>query len=265
MKEASLIINEIKDQSYAVLPFDYPHFKMKAVTDSFLNFLKLPQDIKDNLHDQIDLTRPGSDIGYVGRDKKSGDLDNKEFFHFNDYFDLRFLNNPLTKLPEVEELLDTLRPLYSYTKDHIKNTLKTLDTGYPNLSARFIDPNIPPFYYLRVLAYKNQGEGHIIATDHYDRGVLTYAMYESTPGLKIGENNLDLKEAKYLPNSILLFRALEEIPEIGDDLRPAWHGASQKQVTPLNEQYSRTAIVCFIDPITPLTVTSKQTHTPIYY
>jgi isopenicillin N synthase-like dioxygenase len=260
MPDLDKILTELTQQGYAPLPFSLTKEYLNQAAESFMDFLELPEKTKFSAL-AIKEDR-GSTIGYMLRhSQKDTRADNKEYVHYNEYFERFFKNLLDTGNPRIDNFVNYSRKIYKEAKRTIQTILDTFEPLVPGISERFISHEKLPRFYLRFIKYDCAGTNGLIAKGHYDRGALTLALSESSPGLRIGKPE-NLKEIVHEDSQAILFPG-RAITEITDRIKPAWHDAVQKNAPP-RPGVSRWAIVFFADLINQPDYTWEQAHTMEY-
>jgi hypothetical protein len=264
----SRISQKIKSQNYALVDSPLPKVDLVEAAESFIEFLGMEEEKKKKFsleEDEENEKKDGSsEIGYIRRFKgKGGKFDNKEFFHYNDYARVRFAG--LASIDKrAEEFLFKAYRVFGATKNRVKGVLSELEEEYPGISGRFFKDGVHPNLFLRFLAYDYEDSPSVkrdLGVGHYDKGALTLALAESGPGLYMGATKFDTKPVPYHPEKSMLFRGLQEVPELSDDLQPAWHGVRQKIGKEYSPGIARWSMVCFIDLLGENLITTLQAHT----
>lgn len=257
------ILEEVKEKNYAVLPFSISKAELDKAAEDFMQFLTLPQEVKDKFHFKLDERNRGSNIGYVNKKQESGDNDNKEYFHYNLYAEDLLEKIPESEnITEVKKFFDSARYIYSEAVETMSKVLKELDKKYPGLHDEFLEKKPHPLFYLRFLKYEPAGKGRFLAKAHYDRGAFTLALAESAPGLRVGRNDKNLKEVKRVTNTALFMPGLSSDAYVSDSMTPAWHDVVQTGEDILNNTTARWAIVFFADSIIDNDISFEDAHTP---
>ena len=267
MKPLETIVQEIKRDGFTSIPFMYKRNDFERAANRFLDFLELPLLTKSTFFAQTHPKDRGSTVGYVLRTGKtisdtSTDeiikLDNKEYVHYNEYFEKYF--GHLVNQPRVKEFIDEARTIYTLAKGTLYELLKEYEKEFPNIKEQFFAKRKPPRFYLRFLKYDNVGEDGTIAKPHYDRGALTLALAESSPGLRIGPKDKQV-EVKHQDGQALHFpgMGIEEATRKGY-LPPAWHDVVQKNKEPIRPGVARWSIVFFADLINQPEYTYDEAH-----
>jgi len=257
------IVKEVREKHFAAIPFALDRKAMESSAELFLKFLELPEKVEFQGESHPD--DRGSHIGYVNRKKNVGDLDNKEYFHYNEYFEQNFN----WQIPVLQEFVESAREVYQAATSTLNVILDELSSDFPEIHNEFIRPGQLPRFYLRYLKYEPEKEQGIIAEGHYDRGAITLALAESAPGLRIGEKDhpveVEHEEGYALFMAGTTFKDVthqQRLPN-GDEqlfLEPAWHDVIQKESELYLPGIARWSIVFFADPIDMRYVSHDEAH-----
>ena len=117
----------------------------------------------------------GTRFGYKDEDRKRGQGDNKEYFHFG-----RFLRENLASViaaspQEARDFIEAADEVLNGVDTSMRPVYQAFETRIPGFEGLFRDT---PYTFLRFLAYKrpfNEADG--LAIPHFDRGALTEAIY----------------------------------------------------------------------------------------
>lgn len=255
------IKKELREKNFTEVPFSLSKEELNKAATAFLEFLKLPEELKEKLHSRIREDDRGAQIGYRKKEQEYGDLDNKEYFHYNEYIEEEF--KEFLENKEVNKFLKYAKIIYNESKETIRKIIKELDHEYPGIYRNFFPENKKPYFYLRFLKYNSTNKDIFLAKGHYDRGCCTLAIAESSPGLRIGKNDKEIYEVTHRENRVIFFPG-KKLHEITSKVfRPAWHDVVQKG-TNYNKEVARWAIVFFADAKEMRITEYEEAHTPIY-
>lgn len=257
------IKKQLQEENFISVPFDMSRQDIEKAIAAFFDFLSLPDEIKNKLYFKIDPDNRGTEVGYRRREQRLGDLDNRQYFHYNEYADEPFLmyaeQNPVTK-----KFLLEARNVYDHAKETLGDILKSFDSEFPGTHDKFFPSDVFPRFFLRFLAYDPAEKGEFLAKGHYDRGGCTLAIAESAPGLRIGKNDASLHELEHREGQALFFADLDFPSFTSEEFQPAWHDVIQKTENRLNDSVARWAIVFFADPIGMRNISFEEAHTQQY-
>ena len=194
MKTLDVIKRDILDKNFSEVEFPLLNFELVEAADSFLNFLaKTSNYIKNKINSAIDpnernIAEPTTEIGYMRKKKKAfndTNNDDKEVFHYHPYVEeVAKERDCLTT--EVSQFFEHARPVYDAAVHTTKKIIEVLETKYPEIRFHFFPQNMPERFHLRFLKYDPKKSGENLGRAHYDRGTITLAIAESSPGLRIG-------------------------------------------------------------------------------
>lgn len=256
------MINKLKKEGYLEInsSFNKDYFDMAA--KSFIAFTK--QENINSIKFKIGFNDDyGNDkgivLGYTKKFLKSGDLDEKEFFHYNPKIEELFNFKSQT----TESFLAYCRNIYSESTKLCKKILLELTNDFPNIYDDVFDKNGNSFNVLRFLKYKAPISEKFNAKGHYDKGLCTLALAESSPGLRIGLNSDNLIDISTRENKSIFFPSLLIREFTNNQLKPIWHDVIQNKEYNTTE-YNRWAIVYFVTPKKiPRKISFEDAHTPL--
>lgn len=263
MFDLQKITDQIRQLSYAAIPFAVTRPEFQKIIDVFMEFLTLPLEIKEPMYFQLDPGNRGSEVGYKKYLRDLGHTDNREYFHYNEHAEIRFVQ-PRAHHPELDRLLTTVKPLYEKAKAAMEQVLLAFETHFPGIRDQFLPKNQIPDFYLRLLKYDRLNPGDFLAKGHYDRGGCTLALAESAPGLRMGPNDKQVKEVAHAEGQALFMPGIKFHSVTSDDYPPTWHDVVQKSENMYNENVARWAIVLFAGTFAMRNVTYAEAHTPQY-
>jgi isopenicillin N synthase-like dioxygenase len=256
------IRHQILSQHYAALRFPLSAEQLTQAANAFINFLKLPQATKNSFDSfVVHTSNPGSRVGYTLRRQEQGALDEKEYFHYNEYAGPHFATQ-LSKTPQAQDFFDQAQHVYDAAKRTLSDVMHAFDTEFPGIYDTFFPSDRKPDFFLRFLKYNVMGPGNFLAKGHYDRGGCTLALAESAPGLRMGTNSSDLKDVVHQPGSALFFPAIKFQEVTSQEFVPTWHEVVQKGDDVFSREVARWAIVFFADPRGMEDIPFDLTHTP---
>lgn len=251
-----------QDKYFADIPFTLSREHYQTAIDDLFRFLELPTDTKKRFSSRLNPDDRGSEIGYQFRSQNEGQLDQKEYFHFNRYAADAFAEHRQS-CAELDALMRSAELIYLEAEATMRQLVAALEPIKPGITSDFFPQGKHPKCFLRLLKYDYHREDDFLAKGHYDRGFLTLAIAESAPGLRIGKNPDSLRIVERQPDTVLFMPALRA-SEFHPDIEPAWHDVIQRQEDALNEKVARWAIVFFSDPYWDMGITFEEAHTPKY-
>ena len=256
---------KIKEKNFVELPFPISHSEFSKAADCFFEFLSLSYEAKQKFLLYIDPTDQESMVGYMKRQHKNGDYDEKEYFHYNRYAEVEFAKLAEETGPKASEFFKCARYIYGSAEFIIGRVIKAFDAEFPGMYEKFFPLNAFPHFYLRFLKYNVMGEGNFLAGAHYDQGACTLALAESAPGLRIGRNEATLKDVEHKDGTVIFMPGLQFHLFTSEEFTPAWHDVVQKSEHTLNKEVARWAIVFFADPVRDKRQTKwEDRHRPTY-
>ena len=102
---------KIKAKHHAAVSFPLSHQDLRKAIQVFIDFLALPQEIKDPIYFKVEPSNRGSEVGYKLYKRDLGNTDNREYFHYHALAEERFAE-PISRIPELSRLMDAMRPVY---------------------------------------------------------------------------------------------------------------------------------------------------------
>ena len=253
---------QIKENSCVRIPFPVLRPDFNKAIDHFVHFLSLPMEKKREIFFKARQDERGAEVGYVRYLRDYGHTDNREYFHYHHLAEERF-SNLRTDIPELDELLKSMKFIYGETVKSLEEILVTLDKHFPGIHRNFFtEENGRGDFYLRFLKYDYAKPGEFLAKGHYDRGGCTLALAESAPGLRMGIDDEHMKEVEHLEGEALFMPALKFSTLTSNDFPPTWHDVVQKGDDTYNGEIARWAIVFFANPVNVPEITYEEAHTP---
>ena len=256
------LISQIQTKAHAVVPFPVSKTEFQDAMDRYVAFLALPQVEKDLVYFNIDLNDGrGCDVGYRRYRREEGKIDNREFFHYHPDAEIRFAQER-GRFPELDALLVAMKQIHEAATRSMEEVIRALDERFLGLHERFFPNGKVPNFALRFLKYDMAVPGEFLAKGHYDRGGCTLALAESAPGLRMGIDDLHLREVVHDEGRALFMPALN-FPEFTNGAIPAtWHDVVQKGEDAYRDDIARWAIVFFADTYIKPKTTFEDRHTP---
>ncbi len=257
------LLSQIRENAYAVVPFPVSKAEFQSAMDCYVAFLALPQDVKDGIYFNIDLgDERGADVGYQIRRREAGQIDNREFFHYHPDAEERFREARQTR-PELDRLLIAMKHINDHATAAMEEVIRALDTEFPGLHERmFVTGGRAPNFALRFLKYDVANPGEFLAKGHYDRGAYTLALAESAPGLRMGIDDLHLRDVVHDEGQALFMPGLNSPEFTGGAIPATWHDVVQKSDDTYSTDIARWAIVFFADTYIKPKTTFEDRHTP---
>ena len=268
MKHVSTLTEHLREsvaeKNFATLPFPLSYKELCVAMEHFFEFLALPLESKQKFRLYIDPDDPESMVGYMERKQKKGDLDEKEYFHYNRYAEAGFADHVKTVGEKATRFLNSAARVYEGAEAEAKKIIFDLEKEYPGIRERFLPPGVHPHFYLRFLKYSVQGKGNFLAGGHYDQGAFTLALAESAPGLRIGLNQSKLQAVEHHDGHAVFMPGLQLHVFTSDEFIPAWHDVVQRGEDVLSDDAARWSMVFFVDPVRKVQTTWEERHKPKY-
>lgn len=256
------IKQELLQKNFISIPNLVHEKEINLAVNKFMEFLKLPQKIKKSFLYRLLSEDRGSEVGYNFRERKLGNADDREYFHYHQNAEQGFAQ-ARKQQPELDALLTAMRPIYTKGIAMGKQIITTFEEEFPGITHAFFRKEEEPKCYLRLVAYNQHEPGDFLAIGHYDRGSCTIALAESKPGLRIGPSPQKEILVAHQPQQALFFPGIRFPEATNPSFIPAWHDVIQKATDAYSSTYARWALVLFIDTHEMTYVTYEQAHTPI--
>lgn len=261
------IISDIKKQNYVEVPLLISKEALENAAKNFLEFLTLPQKLKDRFTVVADKSDRGSDSGYACRKKDKGNSDNKEFFNYRKISGilLKDVIKDYSDNPRVSNFFSSTQEIFDGAVDTLKQIISLIDIKHNGIYDKIFLQNPNRLLCLRFVKYDPAGKGKFLAKAHYDRGSCSLALAESAPGLRIGINDANLTEVVRHGNTAIFMPAFTFAKDVGsDEFTPAWHDVVQKSENIHSKDVARWAIILFADVKTE-GISYSDTHKPKSY
>lgn len=238
-------LEQLNTNHFAAVPHGIPHTDLIEGVEAFLKFLDVvPTEEKRRIHFKSQFER-GTAEGY--NDKRDiGGKDPKEFFHWSP----RLL--PYSEYHTLYESSKEAREFFQIA-EHIYTHVDALATNlflteFPQLVRHTIVDGKLAYGVLRFLCYAPHAEGVFSAQPHYDKGMGTLAITESTPGLRIGCcDKHPLTKVVHEKGTALFMPADLMFEDSGRTVIPAWHDVVvDTETKPVSARCERWAVVFFI-------------------
>lgn len=247
---------------YEPIALELSESDINTAMQLYLNFLKLPDTMKQSItHFDETMPRTGTS-GYVYKDNK----DIKHVFHMTQLLDKKFAERHKLNR-ETSDFLEAAREIYYSVNHSVKNKYWELEEEIPMLVGLHFPTSGKLRHHLRFLAYQDSQDG-TLAHGHYDKGSGTVAIAESHGGLRIGHGPNDLQSIERDNYNPLFFpgfgwHQLAEMLDVVPIRKAAWHDVVDNGER-VDDKVMRWALVMFVDPANMyLESSQEQTHTPI--
>ena len=246
--DTSIFHDTLKQNHYAKIPFSVSQKELGGAASAFLDFLRLPQEVKRTLHVPATVYRASAD-GYTDKIDVEN-KDRKEFFHYKPWLlDLPEFRKVYKNHPEAAAFFTTAQKLYDVAE---KTAYELFMREFPEYVEHIfgIEKKYDSDSILRFLSYVPKLSNDFCAQAHFDKGVGTLALAESAPGLRIGDGNTHpLETVQQRDNIVLFMPAMLLYDYTQGKIAPAWHDVvhdpEEHNITPF---CARWAIVFFINP-----------------
>lgn len=250
-------MDEISRRHVAEIPFPLSFNELSAAAESFLQFLLLPQEVKNSFTPPNAPERSYSIPGYRLRRKGVENArDNKEFFHYHPGYESHVSSLPEANNPRAQQFLTHARIVNVAATATLRSIVEMLDVEFPGVFAEYFPDTTEPVTntILRFLKYDKAGEGSFLAAAHYDVGGATLALAESAPGLRVGVSPETLYPVIHRSGAALFMPALDLQTMTDERFKPIWHDVVQLSEDTHSDTTSRWAIVFFANAISKKSV-----------
>jgi len=254
-------LDNLATQHYSSVPFNIDKGTLEGAANAFFEFLEEPDSIKSSVDFSISKEHRRGDIGYKKREGiKHLYEDKKEFFHFHPRI-FTSHSKSIKKSKVFEKFLLKALPIWHEARRVFKVCLSDLEKNNLKKLEKIFNNSRDEHILLRFLKYNWANPGKHLAKPHYDAGAATLAIAESKVGLRIGSCEKDLKLINYKSGyaTFMLSRNYKNICNL-TQLQPGWHDVIRLHNTFEKREYSRWAIVAFIDALNTKAPSRKQTH-----
>jgi len=288
----TMIDSQDRPPLYEPLEMSMDKEDMLEIMQLYLEFLSLPEEVKQTFNLDKEGNRT-SEAGYMKRKKAestkpTGDDNKMVFHHTTELWDYFQSLSPQDIPQAAREFIGAANYLYHQTSDASKQKIAEWCQDQPWIAGSMFPDDNTLNHHLRFLAYFDGG-----ARGHYDKSVFTAPLFQSKPGLRVGEGPDDLTLVQKDHFDPIIFASLgwmqlHELLDQQTDRIPVWHDAPEidceesDDLTPeilqnaaerangpnLDEvmDVARLAVVMFGNPAKIyLDSTLEQTHTPIHW
>jgi len=151
--------------------------------------------------------------------------------------------------------------LYTEAQHVAVSAIEKISGGTDNLLYKaYCKEGTAPNLILRFLAYeKIPSEDVVSARGHFDKSGGTIPLYESAPGLYIGTSEKNAVPAGWGRTKSIFMAGCALRESFG--ITPGWHFVKEPVKDHISKKIAREAIIAFIDPIEPFTVSVEKAHT----
>lgn len=281
---------------YEPLSVSFTEADVSQAMQLYLEFLALPEDVKQQIYYIDESTARTSEAGYMRRkkaesNKPTGDDEKFVYHHTPALMKVLRAGNYVSVPEAARQFVASADELYHQAAAAVKEKFIEWGEESPWLAgAHFPTNGADMMHHLRFLGYLNGN-----ARGHYDKSVATAAIAQSKNGLRIGEgaDDLELVQRKNFDPIIFAgygWHQLHEMLGQSTKRRAAWHDTIDVDERPDPEtgelpadmlrefrqakvgkevgadvlDIMRVVIVDFVNPAhIYLNSTLEQTHTPI--
>lgn len=253
-------IKELYYKPYITIPFETKKGLITESIKSFFDFINLPDTIKNHIDLRIFPMHRRGEIGFKHRDPEGGIYnDSKDYFHYHPIIEQNY-SDFIDKNTVVKRFIKNASLIWEQVYETVHDVLSNFERDYPNILSKVFDTDVPHIV-VRFLSYKYKISEMYLAKPHFDAGSFTLAIAESNPGLRIGTNPDDLELVAHKDNSAIFMISSNIKKIINDDLlKPAWHDVVQLDKSAIGQDFSRWAIVAFIDGYNVESLPQTETH-----
>jgi len=254
------IRKELQENHYANIPIPLTQKIIEEGMQSFLAFLKEPDEIKNHINFSISPLHRRGDVGFKHREPKDGPYrDSKSFFHYHPLLIEKY-EDFLKDNPIVLNFVEKAQPIWELVSTTMKDILKSFESEFPGTYDKVFATQHPHIL-LRFLKYNWQESSQYLAKPHYDAGSFTLGLAESEAGLRIGSKPEDLKPINHKKgNGIFMLSSNYKKVLNTNEFLPGWHDVVQLEKEKIGRPYARWAIVGFIEAIDVEAYSREETH-----
>lgn len=256
------LLSRLERDYFCPCPITITEEEISKAVEAFINFISLPNHLITPLLYRLNDQDRGSEVGYNNRRRSEGKTDDRDYFHYHSAAEEGF-KQERQSIPELDRLLRAMKPIYEQATDSVKAIFRLFDQKFPGTYEKVFDGKRPDNLYLRLVAYKRHNVGDFLAIGHYDRGGCAFALAESAPGLRIGPNPDKLRPVEHVRGEGLFFPGIRFDELTGGNFVPAWHDVIQKEQDDFSSDWTRWALVMFIDHHKMQYVTYEEAHRPV--
>ncbi len=252
----------LDQRNFASVPSVMPRAELESAAGKFLEFLALPETLKQQLHFPARSHRASAD-GYTDKTDLER-KDSKLFFHWNPVLMER---EPCPSLRAAEPVVDRFFDAAEQIYHQAEATLNVIYTQcLPDYRERIFQGNRLIDGILRFLCYSPCAGQEFCARAHFDKGFSTLALGDSAPGLRIGCCDAHpLSHVHHRDGNAIFMPAWMLFQASGGRIKPAWHDVVHRPgEQDVSELCARWSIVLFVnDPATPFS-SWDTVHTPLH-
>ncbi|MGH1542137.1 MAG: 2OG-Fe(II) oxygenase family protein [Arenicella sp.] len=237
--------HQLQQHRFATIDFPLSRTQLELAANHFLDFLRLPLDLKRQLHFSARSHRASAD-GYTNKLDISN-KDPKEFFHWTPMLQQQEnYRHWQANDPVVERFFASAHNIYQAINQVLYPLFLEQFPEY--VDELFVDGDLRDGI-LRFLSYAPQSHESLCAKAHFDKGFGTMAIAESASGLRVGCcDQHSLKTVEHLDGKALFMPGWMLFEHSQGRYRPAWHDVIHNpDESAVTEFCARWAIVFFIN------------------
>lgn len=251
----------LQEKIFVPVPIPISYGNLEEAAKLYLKFLEnVPDKVKRALCSPKKFDH-GTDDGYTCKTREKGDP--KEYFHWN---------HIIRKTDEYWKCRRTYESAFHFfvVAETIYNQIESV--AYELFKREFPDHVDNAFVNekmvngsLRFLSYTPDDTVTFQAAGHYDKGPGTFALYESSPGLRIGCcNNHPMTKVVHEPGTALFMPGELLFEDSKGTIPKAWHDVIPNPAArPVSKRCQRLAIVFFVNDKDGRYPSKETTHTAI--
>ncbi len=259
------LVRDLDAQSFHKMPITCSRAEIETAVKAFFRFMELPEATKRRFAFKLEDYQGQMEMGYWTRSRAEGKADNREYFHYDAAADEAFRKTG-ADCPELITFMDAAKIVYQATVPTLREAVQIIDEVYPGIEKKIFEPGSGRFLQapIRFLGYPNTDPGDFLASGHYDKGIVTLAIAESAPGLRIGKTPDTVQDVIHEEGYGLFFPAIQLEPLTNPHFVPSWHDVIQKDQDTFTSDYSRWAVVLFFAAWDERATTWEDRHKPKY-
>ncbi|HSU72688.1 MAG TPA: hypothetical protein VLJ21_02470 [Candidatus Binatia bacterium] len=233
--ELDRIVEQVGQRGYSWVHMPFSTQSVRDAMNAFLDFCEMPKHLKEQCSQPRD-ERGGYDLGYGFRNRSEENPDTKEFFHYTPA-----IAGQLTREKPAVQFRNRIEPVFQGCMEMLRDVVQILEVKEPGLGEKLLDEKSP--HTLRFVKYPPHPPGVAYAEGHYDRGVFTFGLYESHPGLWANKT----KDPVTYPSGYACFFPAIMFDETCKNIKlsKTWHGVDTNGEHLIRPNIARAAMVFF--------------------
>lgn len=277
------LIEQINKQCFAMIETSVTRIAVEKAVGCLRTFIDLvPKEVRGALRVSGENGRGKGSLGFVERRPDADELEralgnepeHKEYFHYRPELEF-LLHEQIEKAgPHAEALVRDMRELWVSLERETFAAVQRLGSEnrdnprYDNIESAFFPDGLTcgadgyrhPKLTLRLMRYMKVGDGALAANNHYDGGMLTFAICESLPGLHVGTPE-SVTPVTRPEGTALMWTGVNFRKKIDPEVAPTWHGVRQHTTSdvPLGAE-NRWVLVAFLDTYDDTPPRIEETH-----